>query len=406
MIDALRAVGWLNAIDHSSRLNNETRRLIREAYQYRLDDVRLSLIVERLRNVGHGTGDPLEKAEILLWCASIGCYRHTWSPPAARDASEAVILYDCDDHRQAVALWILGIIQWEMSKNHEAYRNWRQAREFFRRRQVLFQYHPNEKEWYRDREWEMDLELLARPEEIACWLNHFEASSLRPATQQLVDRVRQKARHQAYSNVFALIQDLQEANQRSQGFHETAELHLEFGLAVYQLRNWHAAIAFLRNAVRDFYPGSGIYHKQVVARCMLGAMEWLVDSAHKQAYQDWKLCLEELENLRWWADGDHCQEKVEWYARRCDLLRAALLERVEPENGSGPHHGPLGGGIPWSQPPSNPGKTDLYEELLAMVEWDHSIADRLIEYERKLAPAANRDELIRRAIERRIRDNL
>ena len=89
MIDALRAVGWLNAIDHSSRLNNETRRLIREAYQYRLDDVRLSLIVERLRNVGHGTGDPLEKAEILLWCASIGCYRHTWSPPAARDASEA-----------------------------------------------------------------------------------------------------------------------------------------------------------------------------------------------------------------------------------------------------------------------------------------------------------------------------
>jgi hypothetical protein len=236
-------------------------------------------------------------------------------------------------------------------------------------------------------------------------LNHFEASSLRPPTQQLVDRVREKARRQAYPNVFALMQDLREANRRSQGFHETAELHLEFGLAVYQLRNWHAAIAFLRNAVRDFYPGFGNYHKQVVARCMLGAMEWLVDSAHRQAAADWIQCVDEFENLRWQADSDNCQEKEAWYARRCDLLRAALLERVEPENGSEPHHGPLGGGIPWSQPPSNPGKTDLYEELLAMVEWDRGIADRLIEFERKLAPAANRDELIRRAIERRIRDN-
>jgi hypothetical protein len=110
MIDALQALGWLNAIDHSSCLKSETRRLIQDAFRYRLDDVRLSLIVERLRNVGHRTRDPREKAEILLWCASIGSYHRTWSPPAARDAREAVILYDCDDHRRAVALWILGII--------------------------------------------------------------------------------------------------------------------------------------------------------------------------------------------------------------------------------------------------------------------------------------------------------
>jgi hypothetical protein len=252
---------------------------------------------------------------------------------------------------------------------------------------------------------EMDLELVARPEEIACWLNHFEGSSLRAPTQQVVNRVREQARRQAYSNVYVLIQDLQEGSRRSQGFHETAELHLEFGLAVYQLKNWHAAIAFLRHAVRDFYPGFGSYHKQAVARCLLGAMEWLVDSTHRQAAADWIQCLDEFENLRWQADSDNCQEKEAWYARRCELLRAALLERVEPENGSGPNPSPFDGSSPRTPPSPKPGKTDLYEELLATVQWDRGIADRLIEYERKLAPAANWNELIRRAIERRIRDN-
>jgi len=39
------------------------------------------------------------------------------------------------------------------------------------------------------------------------------------------------------------------------------------------------------------------------------------------------------------------------------------------------------------------------------VQWDRAIADRLIEFERKKAPTADRNEWIKRAIERWDRDN-
>jgi hypothetical protein len=105
------------------------------------------------------------------------------------------------------------------------------------------------------------------------------------------------------------------------------------------------------------------------------------------------------------AERGDLEEKERWYAKRCDLLRAALLERVEPENASEPGQSSPGGNLPGTPPSPNPGKTDIYEELLAKVEWDRGIADRLIEYERKKAPAADRNELLRRAILRLKRDS-
>lgn len=334
MIDSYKALGWLNAIDRKSRLSREVRRLIGEIRRFPLDDVRVSLILERLRNIAQAASDPLEKAEILTCCASIGAYQCTWSPPAARDAREAVILYDCDDHRRAVALWILGIIQWEMFQNHQAHRNWLEAKQLFEKYRILFKDFPDEKAWYTNRRWEMDIELLARPEEIASWLNCFEGPSLRPETQEIIRKVRKKTRQQAYSNIHALMEDLQQANQYSGGFHETAEIQLEFGLAVYQLRNSYAAIEFLRKAVRNFYPAVGEYHKQVVARCMLGALEWMQQSTARQAFEDWDCCLDEFENLRWDAARDNDDRKEKWYRYQRTVLRAALVERVRPADPS------------------------------------------------------------------------
>src|SRR5690606_34245153 len=135
-----------------------------------------------------------------------------------------------------------------------------------------------EESWYRIRIREMDIELVARPEEIGTWLNCFERPSLRPQTDQIVRRVQEKVRNQTYLNAYDLMQDLQEAHACSEGFHEAAEVALEFGVAIYQIGNTHFAIDLLRKAVRDFYPGFGVYHKQTVARCMLGAMEWLEKS--------------------------------------------------------------------------------------------------------------------------------
>ena len=50
-------------------------------------------------------------------------------------------------------------------------------------------------------------------------------------------------------------------------------------------------------------------------------------------------------------------------------------------------------------------KDELYQRLLVKVRSDKALAERLIEYERKLMPYASEEELIRSAIERLERDN-
>lgn len=405
MIDTYKALGWLNAIDNCSHLNNEDRRLIREIRQLGLFNFRIEPILEKFRTAAHSPGDPLRNAEILLYCAAIG-HARGWCPQAARDAREAVISCEIDNHRRAVALWILGIMQWEMRQNHDAYRSWAEAKKVFKQCQDPFQRPSNGKDWYQDPIWQMEVELVARPEEMSTWLNRFEPSSLRPQTGQIVNQARKKIRQGAYPNIYVLIQDFQDAYRRSEQVSERAEIYLEFGLATYQMGNSHFAIELLRKAVLSFYPGIGTYHKQVVARCILGAVEWLHKSSHNQAAADWLRCVDEFETLQELADRYNFHEQKEWYDYHCDILRAALLEWVKPPDTREPNNSPPeeNDARPLSSWP-NPGKTDLYQELLSKVDWDSAMADRLIEYERKRAPTADRNELIRRAIERWDRDN-
>jgi len=406
MIDIFKPIGWLNSPNNHSHLTYEARELIIAAYRFGPADVRVRLLLERLRGAAHSPGDPLEKAEILLSCAAIGYWRG-WYPQAACDAKEAVISYDNDDHRRAVALWVLGTTQWKMRQNHDAYGCWAEAREIFGRRKILLQHFPDEISWYQNRIREMDIGLAEQPEEILTWLNYFEPSSLRPPTQQVVKQVQEKTRQRAYPNVYALMTDLQVANSRSEGVYERAEIYLEFGLALYQMGNVHFAIELLSKSVQNFFPGIGTYHKQVVARCMLGALEWMNNLSRKQAEQDWRRCIQEFENLKLMASRDNQQTKIDWYTEREAIIHAAVLEKshANPRSQNPDRNIPEGTAqdIPLSTPDED--QKDLYHELLIKVRWDRAMADRLIEFERKKAPKVDRDELIRRAIERWIRDN-
>jgi hypothetical protein len=406
MLDAVRALGWLNVIDHRPRMNGEARRLIKTGLEFSPQDSRIKLVLERLRSLAHSSGDPLEKAEILLWCAAIGRWRG-WCPQAARDATEAVFCSEGDDHRRAIALWIQGIIQWEVRQNHDAYRNCRAAKELFRKRQILFQHFPEEDAWYRNQIRQMEVDLAAQPEEIWTWLDCFEPSSLKPPTRHVVDCVQDKIREQAYQSVYVLMQDLQEANRLCEGIYERAEIYLEFGLAIYQMGNIYYAIELLRKAVQYFYPGVGSYHKQVVARGMLGALEWMQVSSHKQAIVDWKRCVDEFEFLRQWADRDNLPKKEEWYAQHTEILRTALLERRAGDSRAGDPDDefPEESGPMPRQPGPNSQNPNLYQDLLGMCRGDQEMAERLIAFERTKAPTADRNELIQRAMERWIRDN-
>jgi hypothetical protein len=138
---------------------------------------------------------------------------------------------------------------------------------------------------------------------------------------------------------------------------------------------------------------------------MLGALEWMQRASHDQGKADWMRCIDEFEALRGSADRDNCQEKEKWYARHRDILRVALFEKCNED----PKSPNLESGIPEEPkpPPWTPTnqKPDLYNELLMKVRWDRAIADRLLEFERKKAPTADRNEWIKRAIERWDHDN-
>jgi len=327
VINIFEALGWLNARDNLSYLNDQAYQLIESARSFSLSDREVSRIVRSLRMLARSSAEPLQKGEIFLHCAAID-YMRNWFARAVRDALHSVPVYDEDDYRRAVAFWIIGAAQWEMLHNYAAYSNWDKARKLFLKQQVFFQKTGPQLQQHKDRIRRMEVQLAARPEESLTWLNLFEESSLRVPTEGIVKRMHEKVRKQECRNIYVLMLDLQEANKRSQSMYERAEIYLEFGLAMYQLGNLYFAIDFIRKAVQNFYPGIGTYHKHVVARCMLGALEWLNQSPCAQAKEDWTQSIEGLEILRTLADRNNDFERRIWYTEHRRILKEALDEQL------------------------------------------------------------------------------
>jgi tetratricopeptide (TPR) repeat protein len=238
-----------------------------------------------------------------------------------------MLSYQDDPYRHAVALWILGAAHWEMFQNYAAYENWDTARKIFQQQLVFFQQSSLKTDQHNNRIRRMEVQLATRPEEIMTWLNYFEDSSLRLLTQPIVRRVREKIRKERCPHIYVLMQDLQDANKSSHDVYERAEIYLEFGLAVYQLGNLYSAIDLLRKAVQSFSPGIGTYHKEVVARCMLGAVERMNEPSHDQAIADWTVSIEDFEKLRTMANRNNDFKKRDWYTNHRRILCAASDER-------------------------------------------------------------------------------
>ena len=397
MIDLSETLGWLSAIDNHSYLNDEARRLIKEGNMLDRSDRRAKWIVERLRGAGQSSREPLEKAEILLHCAGIA-FLHGWHMQAANDANVALLACQNDEHRRGVAHWILGAVQWKLNQNDQAQTNWVKARKIFGVLQVLYQNLPDQRDWYRNGLRQMGAEAVLCPEEIETWLNCFEVSSLALPTKQIVQRVRTNICKEPQADLYALIGDLKQAIEKSKNAYERAEVCLEFGLVLYQTRHISSAIDVLRRSVQNYIPGIGIYHKQVVARLMLGAVERLDSSTYNQAVDDWKRSIAEFEQLRVWAERDKLQQKMQWYAERLELLKAAFSTRSrQPRRSRGIPKGP-------SASPSDAHEFENYRNLVSLVGGNTETANGLIEYERQRFPRAGLDELIERAIERLLRD--
>ena len=433
MIDVFEALSWLNQFD-ASHLTQAAGVLVAMSRDVSEPDAQLRSTIRSLGALAKGSRDPLEVAEITLHRAALEYWRNAF-PRAIRLATRAVRGFRDDHHRQAVAKWILGMAQWNIMENDEAYCNWAECRDFFKASLSDPRNSPSIRSCYEEPLLKMEIELAFKPEEIIHWLNEFEPPHLTPPSQQLVDTIHARIRQRAYPNAYAMMQDLQDVNRWTRYLYERAEVYFECAFFSYQMGNCAAAIELLRHAVVDFFPGAGTNHKHVVARCMLGAIEWMDESTSKHANADWRQCLAQMDELRLQADTENSQSRKKWYADHRTIILRALLDRLPSPAPARRNNRPTASAAPQPNSPSPSGsdapttalspsatathetqrivtniappqsnQPDLYSELLSMVAHDEQVAERLIEFERRSAPGAGRRELIARAIERLIDD--
>jgi tetratricopeptide (TPR) repeat protein len=324
LIPVFEVLGWLNKFD-SSHLSVTANRLTRRARDVSRSHQDVQQTLNHLQGVARATTDSLEKAEIWIHIAAVA-YWCKWFSQAIHYAEKAVNSYQNDDHRSAVALWILGMPRWEILQNPIAYMNWNEARNCFRDRRIFFRHSRVEREWYKDRLRQMEIELATKPEEVFNWLNKpgFGVSKLTMPSEQLVDAIQNKIRQQVYPDVYSLMNDLQDIVKWSRELYEGPEAILVCGLAAYQMGNLSSAAELLEEAVTKFPSTKYNNHEQIIARWMLGAVEWKIKNDQKKTIDRWRRCINDLEDLRQYADQNNMQPQKKWYADRRSILQAAM----------------------------------------------------------------------------------
>jgi hypothetical protein len=432
IIPVFEVLGWLNAFE-PSRLGRQAQTLVRRLRDPMRSEDDLDRIITRLQDMAQGSEDPFEAAEILLNCAAVDYWRMQF-PRASRGARATVNLYRTDntqEHRLAVARWILGMAQWEQLNNARAFANWSRARTIFRRRlrNSRAAQDNRARDLYESFLRLMECDLAAKPEQLLVWLNRFEPSRLSASSRRVLDIALPQIRQNRFQAVSVVMTDLQEITNWSNAAEERAEALLESGFAAYQVGSYPLALELLGRAVPAYSPESGVNHKQVMARWMLGAVEWMVSTARNKAILDWTRCIEELEQLRLRSDRDNRQERRKWYADRRITLQNALAEQIsasdparlssvrrgQPGVGPGPFPAgppPRDGGPAAPQSPQPEGPTagpaqnrpDRFQYLCSLIGGNEMAAERLIAREGERSGIENRDELIERVIERIVRD--
>ncbi|MDQ2690918.1 MAG: hypothetical protein M3Y68_02680, partial [Chloroflexota bacterium] len=174
------------------------------------------------------------------------------------------------------------------------------------------------------------------------------------------------------------------------------------------------AINDLRAAVRT-YPAES--HQQACARWLLGAVQCWGRGQGVDAVANWEKGIEGFTRLARTADQANQATRKRWYRDRIVYMKGALQanlkerragerrESTPPDTKDARADAPHSPQSPGTAPASGQDGEELFQNLLSKVGGERLTAERLIEYERRHAPNASREELIRRAIERWEDDN-
>jgi tetratricopeptide (TPR) repeat protein len=270
--------------------------------------------------------NPWGYAEFLLNLAVLE-FEHSRYKGAHEHVLTALRIYPPESHRQAIALWILGWVEWARSDPYTAYSHWMQAR------QIYLNLHLQSVEerqlarisFYLECLQEINIEMVSRVEELYTWLNAHEPSHLSDAATSLVNGLMQSALEGNSKKVYQQGSLLQKVAQASEDYLEAMEIMVECGMALYQVKNFSNAGSMLRRAAAGFPPGS---HRQAVARWMSGLAQWQVQSERDSAINNWQQSIKDFEGLEQQAWRSRNPDRAAWYAERIEAMKLALVQKI------------------------------------------------------------------------------
>jgi hypothetical protein len=149
-----------------------------------------------------------------------------------------------------------------------------------------------------------------------------------------------------------------------------------------------------------FQQNNGREHKETIQDLLIAYREQLIEAIEllvKSNRDEPKILREAIKHIEAVLGITH------WVGAASSTSEAGA-PRPSPRSGSAHKYNEATSGVP-STPPVPPREAELYQDLYTKTGRDANRVDRLIEHERQNAPHADRSELIRRAIERWLKDN-
>jgi tetratricopeptide (TPR) repeat protein len=338
MITIYNALSWLNSFeDNRTSLQRDILAAVRrmstaptedELNQWEDD----ALDICRSRDVF----DPYEYAEIKLNCAAAKFARKSFSE-AELCVNEAIKLYPTNHHRLGVALWVLGIIETQLSRYRDAYIDWHKAHELFSEQINDLSWRsqpipPNIKSWYLKLIREMEFDLYGTMEFIYGLLNEAELvpDNLSEPVRSIMRSIQTEIQEDDFQTAYELIQSLLQCSAGAPNSRTLAEAMVYSGLAAGEMRNWDKAIEYLQKSstLCLSFP-----HQRGVALWMLGLAQWQFQHRYNQAIITWQNGLEIFEDLEFHAATNQERRR---YKRHVIRMRAVLNERTSWLNRDGP----------------------------------------------------------------------
>ena len=319
------ALTRLNIYDHSY-LNIPSKAWIEQISQAGEAGVDLDQEIKEVFGHSQVLVNPWGYAEFLLNLAVFE-FEHGRFKVSHEHILTALRIYPPESHRQAIALWILGWVEWVRSDPYKAYSHWMQVRQIYL---VLHQQSLEQRQmayvaFYLDCLKEINIEMFSRMEELYSCLNAHEPSHLADAAKSLVNVLRLVALEGNSKKVYQQVGLLQKVAQGSEDYLEAIEILVECGLALYQVKNFSNAGSTLRRAAAGFPPGS---HRQAVARWMAGIAQWQVPSERDNAINNWQQSIKDFEELEKKAGRSRNLDRAAWYAERIDVMKLALAQKI------------------------------------------------------------------------------